>query len=297
MVAAKQEYAAVANAIAAFEPLTVIARPGADAAEARAALDGVAEILELPINDSWVRDNGPIVLRDGEGQRAAAVFGFNAWGERFLPYDEDARLPGRLSEHLGLPAYEADMILEGGSVLVDGTGVILTTEQCLLHPNRNPTLTREDIEERLLAFLGGERVVWLRCGLVEDRDTDGHVDLIAAFTEPGRVLLQQVPEIDPNFDRCAENRARAMAAGLDVIPLEHLPRTQVAGEDVAVSYMNLYVCNGGVVVPTCGAECDDDALREIADAFPGREVVAVPGATLAYGGGGPHCITQQIPVA
>ena len=294
---AKREYAGVANAIAAFEPLTMVARPGADAAEARAALDGAAEVVELPLDDSWVRDNGPIVLRDGAGRRAAAVFAFNAWGERFLPYDEDARLAGRLAGHLGLPAYEAGMVLEGGSVLVDGTGVVLTTEQCLLHPNRNPTLTREDIERRLLDFLGAEQVVWLRSGLVEDRDTDGHVDLIAAFTEPGRLLLQQAPVVDPNFDRCAENLARATAAGLDVIALEHLPRTQVAGEDVAVPYLNLYICNGGVIVPTCGAETDPDALRVIGAAFPGREVVGVPGAVLAYGGGGPHCITQQVPVA
>jgi agmatine deiminase len=138
-------------------------------------------------------------------------------------------------------------------------------------------------------------VVWLGDGLVEDRDTDGHVDLIAAFVAPGRVLLQMVSEDNVNHAACCENRARLQAAGVEVLEMPFLPYAQVAGETVAASYMNFYICNGAVIVPISGAETDPDALAIIAAAYPGREVVPVPGAVLAYGGGGPHCITQQVP--
>ena len=137
--------------------------------------------------------------------------------------------------------------------------------------------------------------MWLGQGLIEDRDTDGHVDLIASFCAPGRVLLQAVGEDNPNFERCEENRRRAEAAGLEVVALDRLAYSEVSGEQVAVSYLNHYVCNGAVIVPVTGGEDDEPALATIAGAFPGREVVPVPGAVLAYGGGGPHCITQQVP--
>ena len=291
---AKAEYAGVANAIAAFEPVLMVAAPGAGE-EARGALAGEVEVVELPIDDSWLRDSGPIVLLGEDGARAASVFRFNAWGERFDPYDQDAKIAGRLCEHLGLEAYEAPIVLEGGSVLSDGEGTLLTTCQCLLNENRNPSLTADDLAAILLDHLGGDRVVWLDRGLVEDRDTDGHVDLIATFTAPGAVLLQGAPEGNPNAANAAENHDRACKAGLDVTVLEHLPYAEVAGEEVVVSYLNLYVCNGAVIVPVSGAETDDDALRRIGAAFGGREVVGVPGTVLAYGGGGPHCITQQVP--
>ena len=186
-------------------------------------------------------------------------------------------------------------MLEGGSIAVDGHGTLLTTEQCLLNPNRNPSLTREEIEAHLREFLGAQRVVWLGEGLLEDRDTDGHVDLIASFCAVGRALLQAVPEDDPNFAAMEENRRRAEAAGIEVIPVGQLARVEVAGEPVAVSYLNHYVCNGAVIVPVAGVEDDEPALATIGEAFPHREIVPVPGRVLAYGGGGPHCITQQVP--
>jgi len=189
----------------------------------------------------------------------------------------------------------APIVLEGGSILSDGRGTLLTTEECLLHPNRNPTFSREQIELTLRAHLGVEAIVWLPHGLVEDRDTDGHVDLVAAFLEPGRVLLQTVPEGNPNYERCEENRTRLGDAGIEVLELPFLPYAVLAGESVATGYMNFYLCNGAVIVPVTGADTDPDALAIIATAFPEREVVPVPGAVLAYGGGGPHCITQQVP--
>lgn len=292
---AKQDYAEVANAIAAFEPVLMIATPGVDAAEARAACGAGVEIVEFPLDDSWLRDCGPIYVRDSKRHRYAVHFRFNAWGEKFHPYDRDAAVGGLVARWLGDRVIPAPIVLEGGSIYVDGTGTLITTEECLLNPNRNPELGREQIEAILRRCLGVHRIVWLGQGLVEDRDTDGHVDLIAAFCSPGRVLLQAVDEDNPNFGRCVENRERLLAAGIDVIDLPFLPYAVVAGERVAAGYLNFYVCNGAVIVPVAGAETDEAALSIIAAAYAGREVIPVSGAVLAYGGGGPHCITQQVP--
>ena len=292
---AKADYADVANAIAAFEPVAMVVRPQ-DAEEARAALSGNVEIVELAIDDSWLRDNGPIFLVDGRGNRAASAFAFNAWGEKFEGYEDDALLARRLLRRWNMPAYDPEMVLEGGSVHVDGAGLVITTEQCLLHPNRNPGMSREEIEERVLAFLGADEMLWLGHGLVEDRDTDGHVDLIVQVTGPRAIVLQAVPDGNPNAAHCAENLARARAAGLAVLEFEHLHYGAVAGEAVAMSYLNLYLCNGAAIVPVSGDPASDEpALARLAEAFPEREIVAVPGLVLAWGGGGPHCITQQVP--
>jgi agmatine deiminase len=293
---ARALYASVANAIAAFEPVTMIANPGSDAAGAREACGAGVEVVELPLDDSWLRDCGPIYVREEDGGRAAVHFRFNAWGEKFAPWDRDAEVGRLIAQRLGDPVIEAPLVLEGGAIAVDGEGLLITTEQCLLNPNRNPSWAREQIEDALREYLGARWIVWLGRGLVEDRDTDGHVDLIGAFTKAGQVLLQTVAEGNPNFEHCAENEARLVAAGIDVIEVPYLPYTEVAGETVATGYLNLYVCNGAVIVPVAGAETDDEALAIIARAYPGREIVPVPGSVLAYGGGGPHCITQQVPV-
>ena len=188
-------------------------------------------------------------------------------------------------------------MLEGGSVISDGAGTIVTTEQCLLHPNRNPSLSRDAIEELLAEYLGAERVVWLGQGLVEDRDTDGHVDLIAAFTPGGRALMQTVPASNPNHANCAENLER-LQRGRDRDDRDPAPAVRRGGRRA-----------GGGRLPEplhlqrrrdrAGDrdEFDEEALAIIADAFPGARVVPVPGATIAYGGGGPHCITQQVPAS
>jgi agmatine deiminase len=294
---AKADYAATANAVAAFEPLSMVCADARDAAEARAALAGDVEVVELPIDDSWLRDSGPIFVLDGDGARAGVHFGFNSWGEKFTPYDADAAIGGLLVDRLGDRRYDAPFVLEGGSVAVDGEGTLLTTEQCLLHPNRNPDMTREEIEQGLRDFLGVERVVWLGQGLVEDRDTDGHVDLIAAFTRPGQVLAQSSPLGTPSSERMADNRSRLVAAGLEVVDFPILPTLEVGGEEVAVGHLNFYLCNGAVIVPVAGLTTDAEALERIGAVYPDREVVGVPGGVIAFGGGGPHCITQQVPVA
>jgi agmatine deiminase len=293
---ARADYAAVANAVAAFEPVTMIANAGPEAAQARAACAEAVEIVELGLDDSWLRDTGPIYTTGDDGERIAVHFGFNAWGGKFPPWDRDAAVGAAIARTLGDRVVDGGMVLEGGSILTDGRGTLLTTEQCLLNPNRNPSMDRAAIEERLATTLGVERFVWLGQGLIEDRDTDGHIDLIAVITRPGRVLLQTVPEDNPNHDNCAENVRRLRAAGEDVVELPLLPYAEVAGEPVAASYLNLYICNGAVIVPVADQDSDELALAIIAAEFPGREVVAVPGLVIAFGGGGPHCITQQVPV-
>lgn len=293
---AKDEYAAVANAIAAHEPVTMVCADAADAAEARAALTGAATVVVMPIDDSWLRDSGPIVVRGPAGERAGVHFGFNAWGGKFSPWDRDAAVGALLCDELGLHRYEAPIVLEGGAVAVDGAGALITTEQCLLHPTRNPQLSKDEIEAALLEWLGVERVVWLGRGLHEDRDTDGHVDLIAAFTGPGEVLLQAEPDrSSPDHEAMIENRERLQAAGIVVRDLDVLPHVEVAGERAVASHMNFYVCNGAVIVPLADAGTDERALEVIGACFPGREAVGVPAAAIAFGGGGPHCITQQVP--
>lgn len=293
---ARADYAAVANAIARFEPVTMIAADPADAALARAACDEGVEVVELPLDDSWLRDCGPIYVYGDNGDRLAVHFRFNAWGEKYPPWDRDAAVGGAIAEVLGDEVRRAPIVLEGGSILGDGDGTLLATEQCLLHPNRNPDLSRAEIEQALWRWLGVRSIVWLGMGLVEDRDTDGHVDLIAAFTRPGQVLLQTVAPDNPNYDNCEANRERLQRAAIDVVDVPFLPYVEVGGETVAAGYLNLYVCNGAVIVPVCGDDTEAEALELIGAAFPGREVVPVPGAVLAYGGGGPHCITQQVPV-
>jgi agmatine deiminase len=293
---ARIDYATVANAVAAFEPVTMIANAGADARAARDACSAAVEIVQLPLDDSWLRDSGPIYTYDDDGVRLAVHFAFNAWGGKFTSWGRDAEVGGLIAQRLGDRVVTSPLVLEGGSILTDGDGTLLTTEQCLLHPNRNPSLSRAEIEAELSLRLGVDRFVWLGHGLVEDRDTDGHVDLIAAFTGRGQVLLQTVPEGNANYDNCRENVDRLGAAGLAVTELPLLPYVEVAGETIAASYLNLYICNGAVIVPVAGVDTDAQALSIVADAYPGREVIGVPGTVIAYGGGGPHCITQQVPV-
>ncbi len=299
---AKQEYAATANAIAAFEPVTMVAFPG-QAAEVRAACSAAVDVLELPIDDSWLRDSGPIITVDGHGGRRGVDFVFNSWGERFTPFDKDAAIAGALLDALGIPALSSPMVLEGGSITVDGEGTLITTEQCLLNPNRNPGMSKEQIEQELRRTLGVETIIWLRWGHHEDEHTDGHVDGVCTYVRPGVVIAQTCEDVaNPNYELMAENveilrNARdSQGRALEILELPQFPYFDLDGMTLMTSYPNFYVANGGVVVPVAGGPLDDDALAVIAQAFPDREVVGVPSRVVAYGGGGTHCITQQVPV-
>lgn len=298
---AKREYAATVDAIAAFETVTVIAKPG-QAAAARAACTAAIDVVELPIDDSWIRDSGPIVVVDERGERFGIDFVFNSWGERFRPFDQDAAITRRVLEVLNIPRIASPMVLEGGSITVDGEGTLITTEQCLLNRNRNPRMSRDAIEDELRRTLGVEVVIWLRWGHHEDEHTDGHVDGVCTYVRPGAVIAQTCEDPrNPNYDLMAANleilRGARDARGrsLEIVELPLFPYFDLDDARLMTSYVNFYVANGGVVVPTADHPVDDEALALIRSAFPGREVIGVPSRVIAFGGGGTHCITQQIP--
>jgi len=302
----KLEYAQVVRAIARFEPVTVIANPGAteEVAE-RCGTDNV-DVLEIPIDDSWIRDNGPIFVVDGRGGVAMADFGFNSWGEKFLPYDKDAAVGQHLAERLQVRRYAAQLIAEGGGMTVDGEGTLITTESVLLNPNRNPGLSREDVERVLREYLGARKVIWLPYGLAEDMGelgTDGHSDNVVQFIRPGLVLFQVAPGKDnPNWELARQNRERLEtatdAAGrrLEIVEMPYLPYTrEIDGRRYAAPYTNFYPVNGGIIAPELGVPDDDKAHGILRDLFPDRKVVGAPTDMQALGGGGIGCITQQIP--
>ena len=297
LAAAKAEYAGVARAVAAFEPVVMVCPPGT-ADDVRAHCGDAVTAVELPVDDSWARDSGPVFVTRDDGAVAVVDFVFTAWGERWHPYADDDRLAGRVAQRLGLPSFRAPMVLEGGAFLVDGEGTLLTTEQCLLAPNRNPAMSRSQLEDVLAAHLGVSAVVWLPYGAAGDdgpEGTDGHVDGVAQYLAPGRVLLEAPSDpAHPDHDRSRANLA-ALAAARDAAGRAFDVRTLEADPDAQMYYANHYVANGGVVVPLAGRPADDDALAAVAAAWPGRAVVGVPATTIAYGGGGPHCITQQVP--
>jgi agmatine deiminase len=303
---AKAEYAAVAKAIARFEPVLMVARPGQGEEVQRAVADqhNIA-VIELPIDDSWLRDSGPIFVRSADGQVEGVDFRFNSWGGKYLPFDKDNAVSELLLSHLGIPRTGSDMVLEGGAISVDGEGTLITTEQCLLHPNRNPDLTKDQIEAELKARLGVTKVIWLPYGGADDRDTDGHVDGVCVFIGPGRVLVQACADPESaDFELMAANIAvlkqatDARGRSLEITEVPQVAWATVAGELTSVGYVNFYLANGGVVVPIAGVpEVDEQALAIIAAAMPDREVVGVVAKVIAYGGGGVHCITQQVPGA
>ncbi|MCB5179027.1 agmatine deiminase family protein [Streptomyces antimicrobicus] len=298
------EVAAVAQAIARFEPVLMVAEPGT-AAEARQQCGPAVTVIEYPINDCWARDTGPIFARNQERTQLTGLdFRFNGWGNKY-PFDKDDLLPVGVCDHLAVPRRAVDLVLEGGAVLTDGQGTLITTEECLLDPNRNPNLTRAQIEAALLAAYGASKVVWLPYGLHNDTITNGHVDLVAAYLGPARVLLHTQPDpADPNHARTAANKAVLQAATdacgrpFQIVELHQQPHFRVNGALVETfSYTNYYLTSGSVVVPTAGVTADDTAvLAQFATLFPGREVTGIPCRTLAWGGGGIHCITQHVPV-
>ena len=298
---ARQEYAATARAIARFEPVLMVANPGDEASASKGCGPGV-DVIALPIDDSWMRDSGPIIVRDEAGRRAGVHFRFNAYGERFVPYDKDAEIAACVLEHLEIPSRRSPLVLEGGSITVDGDGTLITTEQCLLNANRNPGWTRDEIEDELREQLGVAKIIWLRWGRLEDRHTDGHVDVVCMFVRPGAVIVQGCDDhANPNYQRMQSNlktlRAATDARGrpLQIIELPLLPLVDVCDDKVLVGNTNFYFANGGMVVPVADEATGDGVLNIFRRACPTHQVVSVRARMIGFGGGGIHCITQQIP--
>jgi agmatine deiminase len=296
---AKRAYSAVIKAIGRFDQVTVLTDP-LTAQEARGRLGPEVKMIEAALDDSWARDNGPIFIRRGDGRLALVNFGFNGWGQK-QPWKKDDRLPLLIAEQLRIRRYDAPMILEGGAISVDGEGTLLTTEQCLLNANRNPSMSREGIERILSSYLGIRRVVWLSKG-VEDDMTDGHVDGVAGFAMPHVVLAAHTrDDSDPNYRNLEENLARLESASdakgrsLEVVRMVQPRPTQVGGVPMTPSYVNLYFANRAVVFPIYGIPEDDLAHEILASLFPEREIVGVRCEHISVGGGDVHCITQQLP--
>jgi agmatine deiminase len=259
----------------------------------------------FPTNDAWCRDHGPIFVQrpaDGLRPRQAIVdWKYNAWGDKYPPYDLDDVIPSRIGQELGLTVYYPGIVMEGGSIDVNGRGTLITTEACLLNPNRNPQLDRAGIEEYLRAFLGVEKILWLGDGIAGD-DTDGHVDDLTRFVNPTTVLT--VVEDDPadenyeplqaNLERLKEMTDQSGNA-LEVISLP-MPRALYhEGQRLPASYANFYIANGVVLLPTYDPDRDPEALATLQRLFPDREVIGIDCTDLVWGLGAFHCVTQQWP--
>ena len=294
---AQEQIAAFASAVAdSGQQVRLIVRDAANEARARAVCSCAVRLQQRVYGDVWLRDTGPLVLRDGTGGRRAARFGFNGWGGKYV-MDGDQTIGADLAEDADLAIHTADWVLEGGALDADGTGLVATTEQCLLNPNRNPSLTRADIEARLAEDLGFTRVLWLGDGLINDH-TDGHVDNLARFVAPGILALPRATgKDDPNAAIYADAKARALAAGLTVREVPSPGRIERDGRVEPASYMNFTITSHLVVVPIFGSPHDANGVAAIAELFPTRAVVGLPADAVLAGGGGFHCASQQMPAA
>jgi agmatine deiminase len=311
-------FARIAAALAHFEPVRTLVRDTAQIADVRKMIAAVSapdgepvrmdriKLLPIATNDSWIRDYGPIFLnRIASGEdgpiQIAVDWRFNSWGGKYGAYNLDDAVPQRIAEHYGFEVVEASMVLEGGSLDVNGEGTLLTTESCLLNRNRNPSMDRAEIEERLRDYLGVEQVLWLGEGIAGD-DTDGHVDDLARFTAANTIVtvVEQDPT-DVNYAPLQDNlrRLRAMrnrhGEPFTIATLPMPIPLYFEGVRLPASYANFYIANGAVLMPSFGCAADEMAQMTLAQLFPDRRVVAIPSADLVWGLGAIHCLTQQHP--
>ncbi len=296
---AQEQIAAFANAVAeSGQEVRLIVRDEANAARAASLCSAKVTLETRTYGDVWLRDTGPLVVLDDADNRIARRFGFNGWGGKYL-MEGDQTIGAELARSAGLEPTFADWILEGGALDCDGTGLVVTTEQCLLNPNRNPGLSRGDIEARLASDLGFERVLWLGDGLINDH-TDGHVDNLARFVAPHILALPRATGADdPNAAIYADAKARAEALGVTVRDVPSPGRVESAselgGRIEPASYMNFAITSKLVAVPIYGTPHDADGVAAIAELFPEREVVGIMADAVLAGGGSFHCASQQMP--
>ncbi len=303
-------YIDIVRALHTHEPVSICVNDTEAAVETRkllkqAGLDlSTVRFCEIPTDDTWARDHGPIFVRrthEGKQELAITDWIFNSWGEKYGPWNLDDIVPQKIAKLLNLPFFEPGIVLEGGSIDVNGRGTLLTTEACLLNPNRNPTLTREDIEAYLRAYLGVTHILWLGDGIVGD-DTDGHIDDLARFVTPTTIVcaLEDDPT-DANYALLQDNFVRLQKMTdqdgnlLRIVPLCMPSPVDYDGTRLPASYANFYVANGVVVVPIYDCPNDTRALATLQELFPTRHVVGVDCTDLVWGLGAIHCITQQQP--
>ncbi len=294
---AQSEVAAFARAVHAGgkgERIDLVCATPEAAAAARNLAGDFATVIEAPFFDIWLRDTGPVIASD-DGQPLALDYRGNGWGGKYpSPLDDD--LARVLCEQAGLSRLARDWILEGGAIDVDGAGLLVTTGQCLLNPNRNPGLSRREIEARLCADMGLREVLWLGVGLHNDH-TDGHVDNLARFVGPGVLALPETfGDDDPNASVFADAHSRAKDWPVEIVTIPSAGlHSDEDGEAIPASHMNFYIGNASVVVPTYGGSSDEAAVAAVAKLFPDRETVGLPANHILTGGGSFHCISQQVP--
>lgn len=297
LLPAQEEIAAFANAVSETgQQVRLVVRDAATEMRAKDLVSGAVRFERHPYGDIWLRDSGPLTVLGPEGRKAQR-FGFNGWGGKYL-LEGDQETGASLVESGGLKdGGKADWILEGGAIDTDGTGLAVTTEQCLLNPNRNPQLSPEEIEERLQRDLGFDRILWIGDGLAGDH-TDGHVDNLARFVAPGKLAIPRAstPD-DPNRDVFEDARARASAFGLEVAEIPSPGWMGEGDEAEPASYMNFAICNQVVIVPTYGSAHDEEAVAAIGALFPGRAAVGLRADAVLTGGGSFHCCSQHVPKA
>ena len=292
---AQEQIAAFASVVAeSGQEVRLLVYDEANRARAEALCSAKVQLELRRYGDVWLRDTGPLVVQRS-GSPVAKRFGFNGWGGKYL-MDGDQQIGAELARDAGLPVETADWVLEGGAIDGDGTGLVVTTAQCLLNPNRNPGLNRGNIEARLLRDLGFDRVLWLGDGLLGDH-TDGHVDNLARFVAPGVLALPRGTGAgDPNAAIYADAKARAEVFGVSVREVPSPGRIETGGMIEPASYMNFVITTRLVVVPIYGCKHDADAVAAIAGLFPDREVIGLMADAVLGGGGSFHCASQQMPM-
>ncbi len=301
--AARADFARLVNTIARFEPVRLACADAETEADARRRLESAQniEFYRLELDDVWFRDSGPLFIEDAAGRVAATDWRFNAWGGKFR-FDKDRDVARLVAEKLRMRRFEVPVVMEGGALEINGEGVCLTTRQCLLNPNRNPSLSQADIEGYLRDYLGVREVVWLNEGLEGDK-TDGHIDTITRWVDDGTILTSVCEdESDSNYRPMRENlellhtlrRRDGKPYRIIELPLPQ-KRLDLGDERLPLTYANFYVGNGFVVVPTYDDANDERALAILRGVFLEREVVGLPSLGLITGGGSFHCVTQQQP--
>lgn len=296
-------YAELIKAMAEFEPVTVLVNENV-LKSVKSLISGEnIDFLIIEHDDAWLRDNGPTFIINKQGERAAINWQFNAWGEKYTPWDLDNEVAPKIIEHFGITRFDAPLVMEGGSFHVDGEGTLITTEECLLNSNRNPDLTRAEIEEAVCNYLNVEKIIWLKRGLSGD-ETDGHVDNIACFAEPGKVIIQVCEDPDDeNYEitkvnlEILRNETDAKGRKFEVIQIQQPPKRYFEDSRLTLSYLNFYFVNNGIILPVFGGEASEaDKIAEamLTETFPNRRIRTIDGISLIKEGGNVHCTTQQM---
>ena len=294
-------WANVANAISRFEKLKMIVHPN-DYKSALNLLDKNIEILQTPIDDAWCRDTGAIFLLNEKNQLGGVDSDFNCWGYK-ENFEQDDKVAKFMINEANATYFKNDMVLEGGSIHVNGQGTLITTEQCLLHENRNPHLSKDDIENNLKKFFGVTKIIWLKHGT--DEGTNGHIDNVACFSDEGTILAMTCSDKqDTYYDLLSENLEILKTSvdqdnkPLNIVELEMSKKRLIPDDDEPSSYINFYIANDAVIFPIFGDDvADQNAMKIIKSQFPNRQIVCLDGHDILMGGGNIHCITQQQPKA